>query len=166
MIRTLNEQQVLKKLDIPDFRYMTKDKIISFANMMPQMDRAVAEKAIEQFPQFADMALEVLKEYREILEKSADANSSSNKQCMDIYDKIISSLQGCLENENLSFDEKKYYIEQMKEIADKAAKKDSENKHFNWGLAALGTVAIATVVGVAASVLGVKVDFHSPDKIS
>ena len=46
MNRTLSEQKVLKKLDIPDFRHLTKDKIIAFASLLPQMDTEVAKKAL------------------------------------------------------------------------------------------------------------------------
>ena len=42
--RPYNELQVLKKLDIPDFRHMTKDKVIAFASMIPRMDPEVAKK--------------------------------------------------------------------------------------------------------------------------
>lgn len=46
----LSEKKVLKKLGIEDFRHMTKDKIVQFASMLPQMDPEVAKKALEQFP--------------------------------------------------------------------------------------------------------------------
>jgi hypothetical protein len=38
--------QVLKKLDIPDFRHLTKDKVIEFATMVPRMNPEVAKKAV------------------------------------------------------------------------------------------------------------------------
>ena len=57
MSRTLSEQKVLKKLDIPDFRHLTKDKIIAFASLLPQMDTYVANKALELFQNFASTSL-------------------------------------------------------------------------------------------------------------
>ncbi len=47
--RPYTEQQVLKKLDIPDFRHLTKEKVIAFATMVPKMNPEVAKKALEQF---------------------------------------------------------------------------------------------------------------------
>ena len=44
MGKTLTEIQVLDKMGIPDFRHMTKDKVMSFATMLPQMDPEVAKK--------------------------------------------------------------------------------------------------------------------------
>ena len=49
MDRPYTEIQVLKKLDIPDFRHLTKDKVIAFATMIPGMEPEVAKKALEQF---------------------------------------------------------------------------------------------------------------------
>ena len=47
--KVLSESQVLEKLDIPDFRHLSKDKIMTFFSMLPSMDPEVAKKAIEQF---------------------------------------------------------------------------------------------------------------------
>ena len=80
MNRTLSEQKVLKKLDIPDFRHLSKDKIIAFASLLPQMDAEVAKKALEQFPNFASTSLEVMKEYKSILENALVSNSESNSR--------------------------------------------------------------------------------------
>ena len=49
MNRTLTEANVLKKLDIEDFRHLTKDKVITMASMLDRMDPEVAKKALEQF---------------------------------------------------------------------------------------------------------------------
>ena len=56
MKRTISEQKVLKKLGISDFRHMTKDKIVTFASMLPYMDPEVAKKALDQFPSFKELA--------------------------------------------------------------------------------------------------------------
>lgn len=66
MARTLSEQKVLKKLGIPDFRHMSKDKIVAFTTMLPKMDSEVAKKALEQFPEFAKTATEIVSYYKEI----------------------------------------------------------------------------------------------------
>lgn len=60
MSKPLTEKQVLKKLGIPDFRHMTKAKVMQFATMLPYMDPEVAKMALEQFPEFAKRATEIL----------------------------------------------------------------------------------------------------------
>lgn len=162
MDNKLTEAEVLKQLDIPDFRHMTKEKMITFASMLQNMEPEVAKKAIEQFPKFAKMALEVLKDYKSVMEKTLDENSSSSKQCFDIYNEVVSALKNCLNKENITFEEKKYYIEKMMDIAKMAESKDTENKEFNWKTISLGAIAVFSVVGIGASILGGNTNIKLP----
>lgn len=150
----LSEQEVLQQLNIPDFRHITKDKIMTFASMLQNMEPEVAKKALEQFPEFAKMALEIMKDFKGVMEKTLDENSASSKQCFEIYNKVTNALTSCLSKEDIPFEEKKYYIDKMMEIAKMAESKDSENKGFNWKIITLGAVAVITVVGIGASILG------------
>ena len=59
MNKSLTEAKVLTKLGIPDFRHLTKDKVVSFVSMLPHMDPEVAKKALEQFPEFSSTALSI-----------------------------------------------------------------------------------------------------------
>lgn len=164
MGRTLTEQRVLNKLDITDFRHLTKDKVIKMVSMLDKMDPEVAKKAIEQFPEFANTTKEMLIEYKGLLDKGIESNNESVKACYDTYNTIIVSLQKQLEKDNLTFDEKKYIIEQMKEVADKVDKKDAENKRFIAGMATLATIVVGGTVAVLASVLGGNTQIETDDK--
>ena len=44
MSKMLTETQVLKKLNIPDFRHLSKDNVMSFVSMIDKMDPEVAKK--------------------------------------------------------------------------------------------------------------------------
>lgn len=162
MSTQLTEREVLNKLDIPDFRHMSKDKVMTFVSMLNSMEPEVAKKAIEQFPEFSRMTLEALQDYKGVMEKSIDANSVSSKQCFDIYNEIVSALKKCLECPDLSFEEKKYYIEQMKEIAQMSGAKDSENKSFLWKALGIGALAVIVTVGAGITALGGNVDLNLP----
>lgn len=148
------EAKVLKKLDIADFRHLTKDKVIKMASMLDKMDPEVAKKALEQFPEFANTTKEMLTEYKESLDKGLEANNESVKAVYDTYNAVIVSLQKELENENLTFEQKKYIIEQIKDVAEKVDKKDTENKRFITGIAILATIVVGGTVAALASVLG------------
>ena len=163
----MSEAKVLKKLDIADFRHLTKDKVIKMASMLDKMDPEVAKKALEQFPEFANTTKEMLSEYKESLDKGLESNNESVKAVYDTYNAIIASLQKELENENLTFEQKKYIIEQMKDVAEKVDKKDTENKRFIAGMAALATIVVGGTVAVLASVLGgnTQVETDDIDKI-
>ena len=49
----ITETEALKSLDISDFRHPTKDTMIKMVSMLDQMDPEVAEKILEQCPEFA-----------------------------------------------------------------------------------------------------------------
>ena len=105
MSKQLSEVQVLKALDIPDFRHITKDKVMSFASMLNNMEPEVAQKALEQFPEFAHMALEALQDYKGIVEKAQDNAAASSKLCLELYNEVIQALKACLSKEDIPFEE-------------------------------------------------------------
>lgn len=162
----MSEAKVLKKLDITDFRHLTKDKVIKMASMLDKMDSEVAKKALEQFPEFTNTTREMLSEYKESLDKGLEFNNESVKAVYDTYNAII-VLQKELENENLTFGQKKYIIEQMKDVAEKVDKKDTENKRFIAGMATLATIVVGGTVVALTSVLGgnIQVETDAIDKI-
>ena len=94
----MSEAKVLKKLDIADFRHLTKDKVIKMASMLDKMDPEVAKKALEQFPEFANTTKEMLTEYKESLDKGLEPNNESVKAVYDTYNAVITSLQKELDN--------------------------------------------------------------------
>ena len=162
MSNQLTERDVLQQLDILDFRHITKDKLMTFASMLQNMEPEVAKKALEQFPEFAKMTLNVLKDYKGVMEKTLDENSESNKQCFDIYHEVVDALKSCLAKDDLPFEEKKYFIEKMMEVAKMAESKDSENKGFNWKVITLGAIAVFSAIGIGASILGGNTNIKLP----
>ena len=117
MARPYTEQQVLKKLDIPDFRHLTKEKVIAFATMVPKMNPEVAKKALEQFPNFASTSLDVLKEYRSVIQEAMEDDRESMRSCYDMYNRVMDSLEKMLDNDDLTFEQKTYILDQMQEVA-------------------------------------------------
>lgn len=87
MGRSLTEAQVLKKLDIVDFRHQTKEKVMSMATMLDKMDPEVAKKALEQFPEFASTMRQILSEYKQSLDEGMKQNAEGVKS----YYRILAS---------------------------------------------------------------------------
>jgi len=162
MSNLITEREVLQQLAIPDFRHITKDKIMTFASMIQNMEPEVAKKALEQFPEFAKMALEVMTDYKAVLDKALEENSKSSQQCYDIYNVVLDTLKDCVSKEDLPFEEKKYYLEKMTEIAKMADSKDTENKQFSWKMIAMGAGVVIAVIGIGASVLGGNTNIKLP----
>lgn len=169
MTRTLTEQKILKQLDIPDFRHLTKDKVIAFASLLPKMSPEVAKKALEQFPDFASASLEVMKNYKDLLGQALNSTSETTKASIDMYNQVMVSLQKMIDDNNLSFDDKIYILEQMKEIAILVDKKDTEAKNTTLKIVGIaGTVALGIVAILSASLgsnIAVKSSFDEDTEI-
>lgn len=154
MGRPYTERQVLKKLDIPDFRHLTKEKVIAFATMIPRMDPEVAKKALEQFPNFASTSLDILKEYRGIIEEAMADDKESMLACYEMYGRVMDSLEKLLDNDDLSFDEQTYILGQMREVADAVAEKDTEKANNRLKMLGIVGGVAAAIVAALASALG------------
>ena len=156
MGRTLTEQKVLKKLGIPDFRHMTKDKIVRFATMMPKMDPEVAKKALEQFPEFSKTAQEILSYFKDFSEKGLEKNAESVNSFYQTCDAIIETLQEQLQDDKLTAAEKQVLIEKMVEVARMKGEKDSENKKFIREMVGIVGTGAMMGIGIIAAALGVQ----------
>ncbi|MGC6173956.1 hypothetical protein [Lacrimispora sp. 38-1] len=167
MSRPLTEQKVLRKLDIEDFRHLTKDKVITMASMLDKMDPEVAKKALEQFPEFSNTAKEMLVGYKDTLDKGLDSNKESVQSYYDSCRSIIEVLQKQLDSESLLFEEKKYIIDKMLEISRMMGEKDSENKKFIATMAIVGAAAVGIVTAMLASSLGgnTKIETNDTDEL-
>lgn len=163
MNRNLTEQKVLKKLGIDDFRHLTKDKVITMASLLDKMDPEVAKKALEQFPEFAKTVKEMLIEYKDTLDKGLENNKESVQSYYNVCNSTIVSLQKQLEDESLSFDERKYIIEKMLEVSKMMGEKDTENKKFILACMAVGAAATGIVTAILASALGSNTNIETTD---
>ena len=82
------------------------------------------------------------------------ANSTSTQAYYDASNTILAALQPLLDKQELSFEEKKYIIEQMVRIQKDIGKKDTENKKFVLTVLGGACIAIIAAIGGLAAVLG------------
>lgn len=115
-----NEEDILKELNITDFKNIKNEEIINFASMLEYMDPKLAQKVIESFPEVAKRSLE----------KIVDANRESSNDYYKVNNKVLSMLETNASRNDSTFEERKYCVEKGMEIARMAEKKDSENKLF------------------------------------
>lgn len=151
MSKTLTENQVLKKLNIPDFRHLSKDNIMSFVSMIDKMDPEVAKKALEQFPDFAKVSIDSLNNLKDTITKAMNDDKENANRFFDMCDSVIDAIKLAMSDGEVTFEEKKYCIDKMQEIVKMASEKDSEGKKFKWSLVA--NFALSAVIVVAATVV-------------
>jgi hypothetical protein len=161
--RPYTEAKVLKKLDIPDFRYITKDKVIALATMIPKMDSEVAKKAIEQFPNFSSTSLQIMKEYKDILEQAIRENKEGTQILYDMYNHVMGCYEQTLIEDNLTFDEKMYILDKMKEIADEMHKIENEKENARLKIVGVASGVVTTIVAVLGAAIGVNMASKSND---
>lgn len=158
------EKGVLEYLDLPDFRHMTKDKVMQFASVINEMNPEVAKEAIRQFPEFKSLLSQALTENRELAERSIESNDESMRECASASMRVFDGCDELLKNPDYTFEQKMQVIERMEMESEKMRAKDSENKKFILDsqkllLAASGIVSVAAVV-----FLGGKFNLKLPSK--
>lgn len=154
MNKLMTKEQVLEILDIPDFRHVTKDKLITFASMIQDMDPETARMAIEQFPNFSNMALEIMRDYKASMVSLLDNNKAVSEKSIAALNGIIEALKTSCNSENVSFDERCYYIDKMIEVGNMITEIDRENREFNRQSMVLGFIVAVIIPAIAGAILG------------
>lgn len=124
------EQKVKDALKINSWQNLSKDKILEFVAMMPEVDIEVAKKIIEQFPEFIAFAKLVLENMKTAFLSVNTSNSENQKAINDHFDSLSRVLENQLESDDLPFEEKKYYIDKLFELSEMRKDSDKENKRF------------------------------------
>lgn len=194
------EKQTLDILGRTDFKAIKKDEIVSITSMLSNMRPEVAKEAIKQFPELANLLKSSLSEYKEMLSKIVESDDDSvqhvygsadmamddatlgRTEFMAFAEKVRDDYSKCLDNEDLTPEEKSEILkgemeilkmvdskekevrEQQERILSIVDKKDSEKRQFNWKLVGAASMALVTVIGVGAAALGGKVDLKLPKK--
>lgn len=158
--KQLTEQEVLEILDIPDFRHMSKDKVMKFASELPNMDPQVAKTALLQFPEFAATTRDVMTCFQEAtleaLKEDQDNVKSFNESC----DVILALLANLAEQDDISFDQKEKIIDKMIAIVQLKGNKDAETKKFKYTLLALLAGLLSVLALALLASLGGKAELH------
>ena len=154
--RGLSEKEVLKMLEIPDFRHMTKDKVMAFTSLIPQMDAEVAKTALRQFPDFARTACKVMDCYKELMGSVLKENALSTKEFNESCDTVIAALNALLAEKKIKFKDKKHIIDCIMQILEMKKDKDSENKEWHGKFIAVLSASALAILGIASAILGVK----------
>lgn len=149
----VTEEQALRTLGISNFGQMTNDKINQFAVLSRNMSPEVVKAAIEQFPDYREMAQNLVAEYKESMDKLVSSNNKSMDNLYATCDKILSSLQDELKNDNLTSADRERIEDKMIEIAHILSEKDTGNKNF---LATLAVGVAGLVLGIGGLILGIK----------
>ncbi|MFI9326924.1 hypothetical protein ACIGZJ_05175 [Kitasatospora sp. NPDC052868] len=158
-----NEAEIKQALGIESWRNLSKDKMIRFAAMMPDMDTEVALKIVEQFPVFKDFAKDAVDAMEKAHESTLSANKQSQKRVHHAFQAIREILKGELDKGDLSWEQKKFLIEQIQETGRLEFLKDSENKKFLDGMLKKALVGAVATLALGVAFIGGRVMAESRD---
>lgn len=152
----LSSEAVLERIGATSFRNISKDQLVAFVSAIPEMDKEIAIKCVEQFPAFKDYASTIVGQLQSMLTNVVTDNKTSRQAAVDGYMLILNSLKEKLALSDLSLAESNQIARDMIEVADKIAALDDKNKHFLEQLAKIGAAAASVAVAIGGGLLGVK----------
>lgn len=154
-VRLLTADQVKEYLNIPDFRSLSRDKIIEFVSAIPLMDKDVAIKIIEQFPEFSNYAQVIVSHFDASFERILAENGNSSSAVLEGYRATLVTLGELAQMENTSPEDRRFFAQKMIEVTDRMAEFDSCNKRFFAGMAKLFAWVAGCGLLIGSIVLGV-----------
>lgn len=163
-----NEDEIKAALGISSWRNLSKDKVVRFAAMMPEMDTEVALKIIDQFPEFKEFAMDAVNAMEQAHAETLRANGKSQDDVHQAFSEIREILRGELDKGDLDWEQRKFLIEQIQETGRQQFSKDSENKRFLDGLfgkvvLGVGGALVLGLVFVGGKVIAENLDIDLPD---
>lgn len=158
MSKTLvSVEEVKNALKIDSFRNLSKDKIMEFVSLIPNMDKEVAIKIIEQYPAFAKLSESMVAQLNKMCDTALEKNEESQRLTIQTYKQILDELSNQLHMEDISKEEREKITKQMIEIADKISVKDTENKAFIDKMVKYSTGFAIGALVLGAAILGVNI---------
>lgn len=153
----LSADAVLERIGATSFRNISKDQLITFVSAIPEMDKEIAIKCIEQFPAFKEYAASIVSQLQALCMNAISDNKASRQDAVNAYMLILEGLREKLSASEMSASETHQLTQDMVEIADKIALLDAENKRFLEQLMKIGSIAASLAIAAAGAILGLKV---------
>lgn len=153
--KTVN--QVQKALDIKDWRKLSKDKVVKFAAMMPDIDNEVRIKIIENFPNFSEFVIQVLGEMKETVISTMDHNSTDYQAALNIISESQKIIGSQLDRDDISEELRIKLLDYLMELTKMIPSLDKENKKFLLNINKDMVHGALAIIGLGIVVLGGKI---------
>lgn len=129
-MRYTSEVEVKDALGLPDWRHLRKEHVLQLMSMLSDMDSRVALNILGQLPDIATFARVAVED----IATGHDASLSSNARSMEMVHQVhmvrLGLLKGELGREELSADERRHLVNEVREVHADALAKDTENKMY------------------------------------
>ena len=125
----------------PEWKRLGKLGAVQLVSSLDRMDPEVAKKALEKYPDFSGAVSAAARDQHEAVEKAMAQNAESQGYYYAACNSVLESLKALLNDESLSFAQKRELVGQMKEVAGMMGEKDAENKRYLRAVLKLGALA-------------------------
>lgn len=163
MSEMLTEKKALKMLGADNFRNLTKDQIIEFISNIPNMDKEIALKCLDNVPFYAECASKVTDAYYKLCDSIFNSKISETDQAeIDAYKMIMDTCHDRIYNSYgesipMPHDEYMDIMNMMQEAANNIAAANNRVAMFKRHVLD-GAIVLASVPLFALSaILGVKI---------
>ena len=145
---------VKKALAIREWRDLSAEQFFQLAAMMPQIDKDVQPKILDQLPEIAKIAIKQSTEIRKVHESTLASNDRSQDQVHSAYREVRAAYAAQLQEDDLDPEVRMYLNGLIMQTADKQSAKDSENKPFLERTFVKATLSIAAGIAAVAVIAG------------
>lgn len=153
----VSEEQVKQALHIDSFRNLSKEKIMEFASLIPNMDKDVAIAVINQFPAYAESSRNMIEQFNVMCDKVLQSNDESRKDAVHAYQMVLDDLSTLLKQEGITEEQQNKITDKMISVAGKIADLHEDNQEFIKGLITYGGSLIGGALILGSIILGVNV---------
>lgn len=159
---TISERDVKESFGLRDWRHLTKDHFLQLASMIPDMDKDLALKILDQVPELKSLSLAALDEMAKTFDSTMGANTASMTMVHEIATERMALLRRELERDDLDPAARLRVLDEARDVHRSMDHKDTENKRFlseehekqRWFVLACVTTVSVILVGAAKSGAG------------
>ncbi|MCK3895498.1 hypothetical protein HCC09_10295 [Streptococcus suis] len=149
------EKALLKRFNKVNFREFSKEDILELNSKLAEVDPEVAKAIVAQFPEFINGAKTTVKEFQVVVDKAMESNEVTQKAIFEACKQKLNILERMLEDEHLTFEEKKFYLSEMQDIIEKLDSLDSKNKEWLGKLLNTAGYFIVGSLAIGLTILGI-----------
>lgn len=147
---SIEEQNLLNKLKIKNFREINKDNLMNLYSQLKDLPPEIAEKALEQVKHFTSLAGTTIKDYKDLAINSLESLKGSQAKVYEQKIQEFNLLQDELKFNNLSFDQKMNILDKIHTVTEDMRLMDESHKstilNFLSSIAKFFTLALGAVL--------------------
>ncbi|PZF05561.1 hypothetical protein DEJ01_05955 [Curtobacterium sp. MCLR17_040] len=148
-----SEAEVQRAIGSDSLIGLTPEQLTRFVEVLPRLDPETLKMILAQYPELKAQVIEGLGVVRNAYEATLASNDKSQQGVYRAIDRTMDMLQGELDKDGNSEDDRRFLIDSFLRTTQMAADQDAKNKKFLETTFGKTVLATAVGVGLGAAVL-------------